>query len=296
MSEDLREGRTDRESDALRWGRRVFYFFTAAAILAAVFMMRKPGNIDVAVEEVRPAVSEEPTRDEAPKVVLVLDDFGYSGRNLNAVKNIGAPVTLAVLPNTPYAGKACDLAERNGLEVILHLPMEPKVGTAWLEKDTVMTGMDNARVKEIMENAFRSVYAAKGVSNHMGSKATGDRGIMSAVLSGIGKKGMFFLDSVTTDASVCDTIAESNGVPFFSRDIFIDNEPDAGKIKGQLEKLEQVARSKGFAIGIGHDRALTIAVLTEEIPGMKERGIDFTRLSDLLDGDVSLSAKSLQDK
>jgi len=205
-------------------------------------------------------------------------------------------VTLAVLPNTPYAGKVCELAERDGLEVILHLPMEPRVETAHLEKDTVMTGMDDARVKAIMENAFRSVYAAKGVSNHMGSKATGDMGLMSAVLGGIGERGMFFLDSVTTDGSVCAPAAESEGVPFLRRDIFIDNEPDAGKIKAQLEKLEHIARDKGFAIGIGHDRTLTISVLAEEIPGMRERGIDFVRLSDLLDGDVSPQPKPLYKK
>ncbi|MFH1552494.1 MAG: divergent polysaccharide deacetylase family protein [Candidatus Omnitrophota bacterium] len=220
-----------------------------------------------------------------PSVALVLDDFGYTKKNLDALKKVGVPLTIAVLPNTPYAKTVCSFAKKNGIEVILHLPMEPKDETAYLEVDTIDAEMDAQTLKKVIANAFDSVYSAKGVSNHMGSKATMDTCLMELVLEDIKTRDMFFLDSVTTEGSVCAQAARKFGVPYVKRDIFIDNELNREYIERQMEKVERMALSNGNAVAIGHDRGMTIDVLRDVVPRMKERGIQFVRLSEIVKGE-----------
>lgn len=219
---------------------------------------------------------------EVYKIAIVLDDFGYTKKNLEKLKKIGVPMTIAVLPDVYYSKAVCSFANKNNIEVILHLPMEPEQVTNSLEKDTVMTSMTEEEIKKITNKALASVFAAKGASNHMGSKATKDERVMEAVLSQLKEKDMFFLDSVSTNSSVCGEVADRLKVPHVKRDIFIDNELNAEYIAGQMEKLEKIAYSKKEAVGIGHDRTATIDALSEIIPKMKEKGVKFVHLSDLV--------------
>ncbi len=248
-----------------------------AAVILAVFsfragVMRKAGS-----------KAEEPApHKESAVVALVLDDFGYTEKNLEALRDMGAAFTMAVLPNAPCSGSACSFAEENGTEVILHLPMEPKGETARLERDTIGPDMDEAAVSKVIEKAFLSVPTAVGVSNHMGSKATEDIRLMTVVLDDLGKRGMFFLDSFTTARSVCKRAALERAVPYARRDIFIDNVLEEEYIIGQLETLERMALAGGRAVAIGHDRGVTIDVLRRAIPKMREKGIRFVVLSELM--------------
>ncbi|MFC1480483.1 divergent polysaccharide deacetylase family protein [Candidatus Omnitrophota bacterium] len=231
-------------------------------------------------EEVRDVEAKAPV----PSVALVLDDFGYTKKNLDALKKINVPLTIAVLPNTPYAKTVCSFAKKNGMEVILHLPMEPKDETDYLEVDTIGADMDAETLKKVIANAFNSVPSAKGVSNHMGSKATRDTHLMELVLGDLKERDMFFLDSVTTEGSVCAQAARKCGVPYAKRDIFIDNDLNKEYIERQMEKVERMAIANGNVVAIGHDRGMTIDVLRDCVAGMKEKGIQFVRLSEIVEG------------
>lgn len=219
----------------------------------------------------------------SPMIALVLDDFGYSRKNLEAIKAIKAPVTLAVLPGLRYSEEVCSFARDNSLEVILHLPMEPKDPDAPVEKNTVTVDMDRREVDTAIVTALISVPNAVGASNHMGSKATGDEGTMRVVFEGLKDRNMFFLDSFTTGDSVCENMARETGLSYAKRDIFLDHELDRGKIARQIEKLEEMAEAKGIVVAIGHDRAMTVEMLAEAVPRMKENGIRFVKLSEVIE-------------
>ena len=266
----------------------------ATAILAigllalAAFGLRRSGRaagpdterakISVETKEVE---GVPPPGEEVHVVALVLDDFGYTKVNLDALRNIDVPLTLAVLPNTPYAGYVCSFADENNFEVILHLPMEPEGENASLEENTIRADMDRAVIMEHMERAFSSVPSARGASNHMGSKATCDEALMTIVLGELKKRNMFFLDSFTAEGSICAETARTVGVPCMTRDIFIDNERDRGYIEKRLKALEQLAFTRKHVVAIGHDRGVTVECLREAIPGMKEKGIRFVYLSEI---------------
>ncbi|MDP8298930.1 MAG: divergent polysaccharide deacetylase family protein [Candidatus Tantalella remota] len=219
---------------------------------------------------------------KGPSIALVLDDFGYTKKNLNAFAEVGVPMTLAVLPNLSHSKEVCSFAKKNGMEVILHLPMAPEKNTGSLEKDTVSDELDRKDVKRVMANAFRSVPGATGASNHMGSKATKDVRVMNWVIADIKERNLYFLDSLTTGESVCRQVALGKDVPYAVRDVFLDNELDSAHIEAQMKKLVRIAKKNGYAVGIGHDRAVTAKVLADIVPGIEKKGVRFVTLSELI--------------
>jgi len=252
-------------------------------VLSVTIKNVSPGWMESGGGEIRRAREDViPPVENRPAVALVLDDFGYSKRNLEAVRGLGIPLTLAVLPNTFYTKDVCLFSEENGIEVILHMPMEPENSAVNLEKDTIGGSMAPETVEDIIARAYKSVPSAKGMSNHMGSKATKDERFMAVAFGELKKRDQFFLDSLTTEGSVCDRVAERSGVPCLKRDIFIDSESDKEYISRQMQKLERLASSGNDVVAIGHDRRATIEVLREVIPKLKENGIRFVTLSEMV--------------
>ena len=215
------------------------------------------------------------------KVALVLDDWGYNLKNLKILNRIKRPLTVSVLPNLPYSRKISKLSLHGDYEVILHLPLESHEHKN-MEKDTICCDMKDSEIIEVFNSAILSVPAAKGVSNHMGSRATEEKETMSVIFRQMKKRNFFFLDSLVTKKSICDGLAKEIGIKFASRDIFLDNINEKSYIKGQLEKLARLAQINGHAIGIGHDRRMTLEVLEEEMKNLERQGIEFVYLSQMV--------------
>ena len=65
------------------------------------------------------------------------------------------------------------------------------------------------------------------------------------------------------------------------RDIFLDNNEDAVYIRSQINKLKNKARINGQAVGIGHDRKITLETLREIIPELENEGYKIVLASSL---------------
>lgn len=85
-------------------------------------------------------------------------------------------------------------------------------------------------------------------------------------------KGYFFVDSRTTKQTVAAQVAKGKGVPVMSRDVFLDNEVNEAHIEEQFEGLIALARTKGYAVAIGHPHPATISVLRKVLPKLRALG------------------------
>ncbi len=273
-----------------------------SAIIIHLISARKPAvSIKQSTQVTRRAVSGErrsasyyesrQLKKEAPgaeprqtqgMIALVIDDWGYNLRNKDFITGNDFHVTLSILPFRAYSTRISQMAHKAKKEQIIHMPLEPKEKEKYgLEENTILVGMDRGKIIGLLDAATKSVPYASGISNHMGSRATEDSRTMTIVLEYIKEKKMFFLDSVVTPDSVCEDLSNQIGVVFFQRDFFIDNESDPVYIKKQLLNVANRASRKGFAVGIGHDRPVTISVLKEVIPELQKEGYQFVYLSEL---------------
>lgn len=215
------------------------------------------------------------------RIAIVLDDWGYNLNNLHIIDQIKYPVTASILPNLNYSRQVAEELHNRGFGIILHLPMEP-LEKYRLEKNTIMTSMDDQTITRIIDEDLGIIAYANGVSSHMGSAATQDTRTMEIVFKELKKKHIFFLDSFVNPKSVCSNLARKIGLEAAKRDVFLDNREEAGYIKQQIYKLKLRAKSKGYAIGIGHDRKITLQVLKEVMPQLEKEGFKFVLLSELV--------------
>ncbi len=203
-------------------------------------------------------------RDEGknPRMVVVIDDIGDHPVMAKNLTELPFPVTLAILPNRPRTRSVEAMAVAQGVEVILHQPMQPgtypRVNPG---PGALFTDMEPERVKEILADNLSQVPHVRGINNHMGSAFTGDPAGMDAVMGVLKQKGLFFLDSVTSAASAGPEAARQHGVPFYRRAVFLDNVRNVRTILGQLKTAERNALKNGRAIAIGHPYGETLEAL-----------------------------------
>lgn len=279
---DKPEYKTEKDKE-----RTVVYVFRLnGEIILSVTIRNVPPERPKTVPAGKPGVAAaknvKPASDVKPgKVAIVLDDCGYTKKNLAQIKAAGIHLSMAILPNTPLAKAADDFAAANGMEVLLHLPMEPESAKEKLEKETIKVSMKEPEIRDAVDHALKLVPSAKGVNNHMGSRATTDEAVMKVLLGELKKRDMYFLDSMTTDKSVSDRVAVETGVARVKRDIFIDHVNDEQHITAQMAKIEKMALGGRDVIAIGHDRALTVKILGKCAPAMEQKGIPFVFVSDM---------------
>ncbi len=250
---------------------------------------REPGPPAKAPAARMPADFESVDRRSGGVVVaVVLDDLGYDERALEALAAWDVPLAVAVIPSAPFAGRAVALAKEKGWDLLVHLPMEPEAGPSEAEAIGARDGDDAIRAKVL--EALARTPGALGINNHQGSKATADARVVRAVLGVVKEKGLFFLDSRTTNASVAHSEAAAMGVPFLQRDVFLDDVAAETSAKGGVpEALDAawaravaLARKRGEAIVIGHPRRETLAFLEKRLASEKSAGARLVRVSELV--------------
>jgi uncharacterized protein len=231
-----------------------------------------------------PAVIPGPAgvRSGRPRVAIIFDDAGYGLKAAREIESIGRPVTISVLPHLPYSSLIAEEAPGRGVQVILHLPMEPDNDAIPLGEGGIKVAMSDEDIRRTVAADLTSVPNAVGANNHMGSLGTADARVMRAVLEEMQLRHLFFVDSVTSRHSVAARVAREMGVPTAARAVFLDNQDDEEYVRGQFRTLMTVAQTRGQAVAIGHVGKVTARVLVSLLPEFDEAGIQLVRVSDLV--------------
>jgi polysaccharide deacetylase 2 family uncharacterized protein YibQ len=225
---------------------------------------------------------ESPTPEAPPQLILVIDDFGYSLRQARRFLDLDIPLTYAVLPRLSRSREVAAAACAAGHEVMLHQPMEPLNASLDPGPGALYTGTSGDQVAQVLERNLDGIAGVRGVNNHMGSLFTASSEDIRHVLAFLRKRGLFFLDSLTTSHSVAYATARSMGLPAARRRVFIDNRPEEDAVLGQLHHLAAVTGRKGSVVGIGHPHRATASALARFIPCAVEQGLRFAGISALV--------------
>ena len=224
-------------------------------------------------------VQAQMIRPRRGKIVLILDDVGFDHQPLASAMAIDPNVNFAVLPNGKRSIEFASTLHARGFELLCHLPMEPEGFPRISPGDgAVLTTMSDAQIATATRANVEAIRFARGVNNHMGSRATADRRVMTDVLAAL-PKGMYFIDSKTTGNSIAGSLARTMRVKTASRNVFLDDVQDVSSIRRRLADLAQTASSRGVSVGIGHMYPSTIQVLTEDAPKLRAEGFRFVRAS-----------------
>lgn len=205
-----------------------------------------------------------------PSVALILDDLGYDKKIAQKFAQLNVALTFSILPHSPFQQRIARLARSKGLEIMIHMPMEP---VEYPEVDpgpgTLLTSMSPDELIDQLDQNLNTLPGVKGVNNHMGSRLTSESTQMYQIFSVLKQRGLFFIDSRTTAESLCEPSARLFQIPFAQRDVFIDHYLKPDFIRNQIKELIRIAKKNGEAVGIMHPHSTTLQVLQEMLPDLK---------------------------
>jgi len=282
--------------------------FAAGIILFFIFSKAKespkheaPVAREQAVEVSAPVENNKPVEEEAPavpvplapierepgstgKIAIIIDDWGQTTANCKYLGEIPEALAVSILPGLRHTKDVANCAKLNHKLAMLHLPLESVFNYDFYYPPNyiIKTGMKPALVSKIVDEDLAQLPSIEGVNNHMGSKATADKALMRIILRKLKKKGLFFVDSMTSRYSVSADLAQEMGLAFAKRDVFLDNINTREAINKQFLSLAQKSRRRGYAVAIGHDRRLTMQVIKDEIPWLEKQGFEIVSIKDLL--------------
>ncbi len=217
-----------------------------------------------------------------PRMALVVDDLGYSLKAAKRLLALPLDITFSILPYSPKGRQIAVLARNKGRQVLVHLPMEPR---AYPKLDpgpgALLTNMGPEKLRRQAAADLAQVPGAAGANNHMGSRFTEDSRALKPVLGVLKKRGLFFLDSLTSSRSRALALARSLGLASSRRDVFLDHDPSPRAVRRQLERALALARRRGRVIAIAHPHPGTLQVL-EKWARRLQREVEVVPVSELL--------------
>ncbi|WP_193370591.1 divergent polysaccharide deacetylase family protein [Pelagibius marinus] len=227
-----------------------------------------------------------------PMIAIVLDDVGVNRRGAQKAVALPGPLTLSFMTYARDLPQMTAKAREAGHELMLHVPMEPRSTEMDPGPNVLREDIPRAELLQRLTWGLARFDGYVGINNHMGSRFTASPEGMALVMGELKARGLLFLDSVTAANSIAGQVAAKAEVPYAVRDVFLDNEPDdLAAIHRQLAILEQQARERGYAVGIGHPHDGTVAALQEWIPQMQERGFALVPISAIVRHRQRLAAR-----
>ena len=210
--------------------------------------------------------------EKLPLVALIIDDLGYDKKIAEKFLELDIKLTFSILPHSPFQDEIARMASSKGLEIMLHLPMEPvEYPEVNPGPGTLLSSMSPDELIRQLEDDLNALPGIKGVNNHMGSKLTSESIQMYQIFSILKQRGLFFIDSRTTSDSMGRPSARLFQLPFAERDVFIDHYLKPDFIRKQIRELIRIAERNGAAIGIMHPHAATYRILHEMLPDLQNQ-------------------------
>lgn len=211
-----------------------------------------------------------------PRIAIVISGLGLNRRTTeDAITNLPADVTLAFSPYGQDLQTWAVEARRAGHELLVMVPMEP---LDYPVNDpgphSLLTSLSPAENIDKLHYVMSRFGNYVGLMNDMGSRFTASEESLRPLMSDLQRRGVIFVDARTTGATIIPGVARSYGVPTVSNSRYIDNVAAGSEIDRYLEELEDLARARGSAVGIGRAYPVTIARVAAWSMTLAERGIN----------------------
>lgn len=211
----------------------------------------------------------------SPKIAIVVGDLGLSQTGTQeALAELPPEVTLGFAPYGASLDRWTAKARQDGHEILLQVPLEP---FDYPDNDpgenTLLVGKDARQNIENLHRVMGRLTTYVGVVNYMGARFTSEAAALDPVMQEIALRGLLYLDDGSSPRSVAEQSAGKSKATFARADLMIDAIPTPNEITGRLAQLEQIARTRGLAVGVASARPATLKALASWTGGLDERGI-----------------------
>jgi polysaccharide deacetylase 2 family uncharacterized protein YibQ len=169
---------------------------------------------------------EEPSAEHPARVALVL--YGFGDDNAELARRLFAlrvPFAVAVPPDGRSSVSLYREAHRNDREVVLHLPLEPiNYPQVSPGPGTLLVTMNRKKIASEVRKDLSLARPVVAVANLMGSLATQDMTVMTAIYEELRRERLPFVHLNPAPGAVCRPLASQLGIAYEEPDAVIDHE------------------------------------------------------------------------
>ena len=229
-----------------------------------------------------PGTAADPAR-----IALVLYGFGESAAFADSFFTLQLPFAVAVVPGPKESDKVLRLARERQREMVLHLPLEP-INYPHVNPGpgTLLVTMSPRHISDEVRRDLDKAGAVSAVANHMGSLATQDMTMMTALFRELRRRRVAFLHMTPAPGAVCKSLAADMGVDYSEPDALLDREPrdaNATALDARWTAILHEARSRGHMVILLRATPLTWRWLPQALATKRLQGVDIVTLASLLE-------------
>jgi len=202
-----------------------------------------------------------------PKLAIIIDDVATYA-HVKAINSLHLVLTKSFLPPRAARPNTPKLAKKEKFYMV-HLPLEAQNFHAE-EPNTLRVTDSEAKIYKRIDDIKRMFPAVKFINNHTGSKFTANELAMNRLIYALEKHHIHFIDSRTIATTKAPKVLKSMGLPYVSRDVFLDHHMDKAYVKQQIRKAVEYAKVHKTAIAIGHPHPNTLQALRESKELLKQ--------------------------
>jgi polysaccharide deacetylase 2 family uncharacterized protein YibQ len=221
------------------------------------------------------------------RIALVLYGFGDNAAEADSFFSLRAPFAVAVVPGAKESGQVLAEARARQREVVLHLPLEPlnypRINPG---PGTLLVSMSPRRISSTVRHHLERAGAVTAVANHMGSLATQDMTVMTALYRELKRRHVAFLHMTPAPGAVCKTLAADMGINYSEPDALLDQETRQDNMKAldaRWTALLAEARSQRHMVVMVRATPLTWRWLPQALSSRRLQGIDIVPLASLIE-------------
>jgi hypothetical protein len=221
------------------------------------------------------------------RLALVLYGFGEDAALADSFFTLIAPFAVAVVPGTRTSERVLLHARQRERELVLHLPLEP-LNYPHINPGpgTLLVTMKPGRISAAVSRYLDQAGTVAAVANHMGSLATQDMTVMTAVYRELKRRHVPFLHVAPTPGAVCKSLAADMGLNYAESDAVVDGEArqaDTRALDRRWNALLKEAHARGRLMVMLRATPLTKRWLPRALDAKRLGGVSLVPLTSLLE-------------
>lgn len=225
-----------------------------------------------------------PAPAQRPKIALAVEGVGADLELAREMMGLGAPLTLAVTPGNRYSVQIATEGNELGHEVVLYLVERtqqlPGVQPGPM---VLLASMTEEEIRTRLRTQMKGIPYVRGVYSQLGPSFADDTTLMTIALEEIKAAGLYFFDGRPGKPSLAYSLAQDMDIKAGEKKTFLDNVKQRERIYEQLVRLSHQALKEGTAVGVVQLHPLTLAVLKDNLPRLRQRGFLMVGLSEIAD-------------
>ena len=209
------------------------------------------------------------------KVVVIVGGLGLSQTGTQeAIRLLPPAVTMGFAPYGSSLDRWMQRARQEGHELVLQVPMEP---FDYPNNDpgpqTLLTSLSPDQNLDRLQWLMSRITNYVGVMNYTGAKFTATSEQLGPVMKELAARGVMYIDDGSSSRSIAEGLSGTEHTPFARADMTIDAVSTEAAIDTRLKQLENLARSRGLAIGVASDLPVSVKRIVEWSKGLEDRGV-----------------------